>query len=168
MAWMSGAHHKRRITMREELTRLEQQVQRAFEGEAWHGPAVLEVLEGVTAEQAGAHPIPGAHSIGEIVLHITATYRLVLQRIHGQSVSLTPDEDWPVVAAWDSQSWHQALDALRQVNQQLRRAIVSFTGDLDDMLAAGSSSAYVQFAGLPQHDAYHSGQISLLRKALMK
>jgi len=35
-----------------EVDRLEQQLRRALEGEAWHGPSVLELLADVTAEQA--------------------------------------------------------------------------------------------------------------------
>jgi hypothetical protein len=49
--------------MSEELTRLEEQVRRAFEGEAWHGPAVLETSAGVSVEEAAAHLIPGAHTL---------------------------------------------------------------------------------------------------------
>ena len=47
------------------------QISRAFRGESWHGPSVREVLAGVSAEDAAAHPIAGAHSIWEIVLHLT-------------------------------------------------------------------------------------------------
>jgi hypothetical protein len=53
-----------------ELRWLEQQLRTAFEGAAWHGPAVLELLAGVTQEQAFARPIPGAHAIWELVLHL--------------------------------------------------------------------------------------------------
>ena len=56
-----------------ELDRIRNQFRRAFEGEAWHGPSVLALLDGVTAQQAAAYPIPGAHSIWELVLHLTAT-----------------------------------------------------------------------------------------------
>ena len=155
--------------MKEELTRLEEQLRRAFEGEAWHGPAVLETLAGVSAEGAAAHPIPGAHSIWEIVLHLAATYRLVLQRIQGRSGSLSAEQDWPAVGAPEAERWHQAVEDLRRLNREERLAILAFAADrLDQMLAAGHSSAYVHFAGLPQHDAYHAGQISLLRKALLK
>ncbi|HMB91618.1 MAG TPA: PQQ-dependent sugar dehydrogenase [Rhodothermales bacterium] len=42
--------------MKTELQRLEEQLERALEGEAWHGPSVLEVLDGVSAHQATAHP----------------------------------------------------------------------------------------------------------------
>lgn len=48
------------------------QLQRAYAGQAWHGPALSEVLKGVTAEMAGAKPIREAHSIRELVLHIGA------------------------------------------------------------------------------------------------
>jgi hypothetical protein len=53
--------------MKTELQRLEDQLERALEGEAWHGPSVLEILEGVSAHQAAAHPIAGPHSIWELL-----------------------------------------------------------------------------------------------------
>lgn len=62
--------------MKTDLQRLEEQLERALEGEAWHGPSVLEILEGVTAAQAAAHPIAGAHSIWELVLHLCSDYSL--------------------------------------------------------------------------------------------
>ena len=46
-----------------ELERIGDQVRRGLEGGAWHGPAVLELLAGVTAAQAHARPIPGARGI---------------------------------------------------------------------------------------------------------
>lgn len=151
--------------MREELTRLEEQLRRAFEGEAWHGPAVLESLRDISVEVVAAHPIPGAHSIWEIVLHLAATYRLVLQRIQGHG-NLNAEQDWPAVGPPEAERWRQAVEELRRLNHEVRLAILAFAEDrLDQELAAGHSTAYVHFAGLPQHDAYHAGQISLLCKA---
>jgi hypothetical protein len=43
--------------MASEVERIQGELQRAFEGEAWHGPAVLELLRDVTAKQAAARPI---------------------------------------------------------------------------------------------------------------
>ena len=48
-------------------------LERTVTGPMWHGPALAEVLDGVTAEQAAAHPVKGAHSIWEIVLHVIAS-----------------------------------------------------------------------------------------------
>src|SRR5215469_322811 len=80
-----------------ELERIAEQLRRGLEGGAWHGPAVLELLAGVTAAQAHARPIPGARGIWELVLHLGGAYRLVLRRLRGNSTQLAPDEDWPPV-----------------------------------------------------------------------
>jgi hypothetical protein len=74
------------------------QIRRAFWGGSWHGPSVREVLAGVSADDAAAHPITGAHSIWEIVLHMTGGYRLVLRRVRGERAQLSPEEEWPPVA----------------------------------------------------------------------
>ncbi len=55
-----------------EVERILDQFRRAFEGNAWHGPALLELLGGVSSADAAARPIPSAHSIWELVLHIAA------------------------------------------------------------------------------------------------
>jgi hypothetical protein len=74
---------------------LADQISRAFRGESWHGPSVLEVLASVSAEDATAHPIAGAHSIWEIVLHLGGGYTLVLRRLRGERAQLSPEEEWP-------------------------------------------------------------------------
>ena len=83
--------------MQAELSRLEEQLAKTLWGKAWHGPSVLETLEGVSAEQAAAHPIKGAHSIWELVLHLSGCYGLVLRRLDGDGRQLSESEDWPPV-----------------------------------------------------------------------
>src|ERR1035438_6262552 len=55
---------------RSEASRLADQLRRAFDGSAWHGPALLELLEDVDAATAAAKPLLKVHSIWELVLHI--------------------------------------------------------------------------------------------------
>ena len=154
--------------MTTELARIDAQLQRTLEGGAWHGPAVLELLAGVTPEQASAHPIAGAHSIWELVLHLVGTYRLVLRRLQGDATQLALEEDWPAVPDTTAESWQAAIDALRAVNEEARRAVARFdAARLDQPLVAEPPyTAYVQFIGLTQHDLYHAGQIALLKRAL--
>lgn len=151
----------------EELARLADQARRALEGEAWYGPAVLETLANVSSEAAAARPIAGVHSIWEIVLHLTATYRVVLDRVGHRPGNLTPEQDWPTVGSPDPERWRDAVETLRRLSGEVRRAILAFPANqLEQAIATGHSSAYVHFAGVPQHDAYHAGQISLLLKAI--
>jgi uncharacterized damage-inducible protein DinB len=151
-----------------EPERLEDQIKRAFEGEAWHGPAVLEALAGVTAEQAHAHPIAGAHSIWELVLHLAGTYRLVRRRLQGDGRPMAAAEDWPAVPEPNEAAWREAIGRLRDLNAEVRRSVRAFSADrLDAPIVPESPyTAYTQFVGITQHDLYHAGQIALLKRAL--
>ena len=153
--------------MKTELRRLEEQLERALEGQAWHGPSVLEVLEGVSAHQAAAHPIAGSHSIWELVLHLCSDYGLVLRRLGGDGRQLTESEGWPTVPEPSAENWSESLRVLRQLNVELRRAIGSFPRErLDEQLVPESPyTAYTQFIGVTQHHLYHAGQMALLKKA---
>jgi uncharacterized damage-inducible protein DinB len=153
--------------MRTELQRLEEQLRLSFEGEAWHGPSVMEALDGITADVASAHPIEGAHSIWELVLHLAATYRLVLRRLSGDSRPLSPEEDWSAVPTPIEANWSAAVEELRRLNAQLRDAVSNFREDrLDEPIVEHPPyPAYAQFIGTTQHDLYHAGQIVLLKRA---
>lgn len=154
--------------MTPELTRLEEQLRRTFEGEAWHGPSVLELLDTVSARQAASHPIANAHSIWELVLHISSDYHLVLRRLAGDGRQLTAAEDWPPCPAPTEENWQQTVQELRLLNKKLRQAVLDFPAErLDAALVPGVPyTAYTQFIGVTQHNLYHAGQIALLKRAL--
>ena len=145
---------------------LADQIRRAFWGESWHGPSVREVLAGVSAEVAAAHPVAGAHSIWEIVLHIIGGYNLVLRRVRGERVQLAPEEEWPLVVQVSSDAWRESQQTLEQLNQQLQSAVRAFPAERLSQELGSEYSAYIQFLGAPQHDLYHAGQIVVLKKAV--
>ena len=41
-----------------ESARLADEIRRAFDGEAWHGDSLMEILAGVNAKTAAAKPVP--------------------------------------------------------------------------------------------------------------
>lgn len=151
-----------------ERRRLEEQLKRALEGEAWHGPSLLESLAGVSAAQAAARPIAGAHSIWELVLHLGGDYSLVLRRLSGDGRQLTPAEDWPSCPPPTELNWRKTLQEVTRLNQELRQAVRGFPEErLDQLLVPEVPyTAYTQFIGVTQHCLYHAGQISLLKRAL--
>lgn len=145
---------------------LADQIRRAFRGESWHGPSVLQVLAGVSAEDAAAHPIAGAHSIWEIVLHMARGYALVLARARGESAELQDDEAWPAVPETSPEAWAASQRALEQLNHLLVGAVRAFPPERLARELGSEFTAYTQFCGAPQHDLYHAGQIVILKKAL--
>lgn len=154
-----------------EVKRIRDQFQRAFDGEAWHGPSVLSILEGVTALQAAAHPIPAAHSIWELTLHIAAWEDVCKRRLEGDRAQLNDAENWPSVVDTSEQAWRATVRLLREKHQGLLDAISSLDeGRLDRPIIEDPdtqfSSVYVTLHGGVQHDLYHAGQIAILKKAL--
>jgi hypothetical protein len=145
---------------------LAEQISRAFRGESWHGPSVMEVLAGVSASDAAAHPIAGAHSIWEIVLHMASGYGLVLARVRGESPELQEDEAWPPVPDASPGTWGESQRALEKLNQELVEAVRAFPPEQLSRELGSEFTAFTQFCGAPQHDLYHAGQIVILKKAL--
>ena len=149
-----------------EKKRLNDQLKRAFEGKAWHGPSVSEVLEGVTAEQAAARPIVGAHSIWELALHIQTWERVGRRRIQEfVPIDVSDEEDWPKVTDTSDAAWAKTLEELRANHQALRAAIRELDETrLDEIVPGTTYSVYFLLHGVIQHDLYHAGQIALLKK----
>jgi uncharacterized damage-inducible protein DinB len=149
-----------------EIARIGSQLKRAFEGEAWHGPSLKELLAGVTAEQAAARPLAGSHSIWEIVLHIAAWEGVARRRLEGETALIPSEEDWPTVSDTSETAWLEALTKLESGHRQLRATLRQLTdADLDKIVAGQQYSFYFLLHGVIQHDLYHAGQIALLKKA---
>jgi len=154
-----------------EVERIGDQFRRAFDGEAWHGPSVLALLEGVTAQQAAAHPVPGAHSIWELTLHIAAWENACKRRLEGDAAQLSDEEDWPAVTDVSEEAWTKAKQHLQSNHAELLKAIAGVDeSKLDQPIMSHAtipfSSTYVTLHGGVQHDLYHAGQIAILKKAL--
>ena len=151
----------------DEIDRIVDQMERAFEGDAWHGSSISEILSCITADQAAAHPIPEAHSIWEIVLHTSVWQRTVRERLQGRPiVSLPDDEDWPPVTDTSSDAWTAAASELRTEYELLRAETLKWRDrDLSETTEGQRYTAYEMLHGVIQHNLYHAGQIALLKKA---
>ena len=150
-----------------EINRILDQFDRAYLGEAWHGPSLRSLLDGVSAEDASQHTVHGAHSIWELVNHVAAWHVIVAHRLAGESPEVTPEMDWPRVWEASEVSWKRSLEHLAESHRHVRQAAGKLRDDqLDERVEAKRDSYYVTLHGLIQHDLYHAGQIAILKKAL--
>jgi uncharacterized damage-inducible protein DinB len=148
-----------------EAERLADQLQRAVEGPAWHGPALFELLGSVDAAEAVQRQLTGRHSIWEIVAHLIVWHHVPLRRLQGEAVDPIPEEDWPAVPDAGDALWSSTRDALRQSYRALHDAIRSFPDErLGETVPGKPYSLYVMLHGVVQHDLYHAGQIALLKQ----
>ena len=152
-----------------EIERIIDQLKRAYDGNAWHGPSVREVLDGVTAVQAHARPIAGGHTIYELVRHIAVWEDVGRRRLQGDpaDVEISSPEDWPPPDDTSEEGWQQARASLDRGHQTLVDAIAQVPESrLNEPVYEGKSSVYVTLHGVIQHDLYHAGQIAILKKAV--
>jgi uncharacterized damage-inducible protein DinB len=151
-----------------EVARILDQLDRGFAGEAWHGPALQELLDGMSAEDASKHPVSGAHSVWELVNHIAAWNLIVRHRVAGESVEVTPEMDWPPVWEISEVAWTRARDHLKESRDLLRGTIQQLRDEqLNQQVLGEKYSIYVMLHGLVQHDLYHAGQIAILKKGVI-
>ena len=151
-----------------EVKRIRVLIRTIYRGRAWHGPAIRELLDGVSAPVAAAHPVPGAHSIWELVLHMTYWRQIATAALDGGPVDEHPptDVDWPAVDTVNPGAWQQALDGLETSQAALVARLKAFDNDrLTEHVAGREYSIYFLLHGIIQHDIYHAGQIALLKKS---
>src|SRR5580704_5909459 len=106
-----------------DIQRIEDLLKRAHAGGAWHGPSVRDVLRGVDVKLASARPPAGLHTIWELVNHLIAWNRAVLDRVQGKRVRLNKLQDWPPMPTPSPAAWHHSLAQLESIHRQLRKAV---------------------------------------------
>ena len=143
------------------------EIGRALLGDAWHGPALNELLAGVSAEDAVQRPIAAAHNIWELVLHITSWSNIARRRITGGQVEPLEGEDWPRPGPISENRWRDARAALAESHERLREIVAGMSDDdLTRNAPQSERSVAAMLHGVTQHAAYHGGQIALLKKAV--
>ena len=149
---------------------LAEQLRRAFDGSAWHGPSMLELLEDVDPETAAAKPIPYVHCIWELVLHTAVWDKAVRQRIAGQKTQPTGDQNFPPVpkstGAAKQAAWSKTVALLKRAHADLIKAVSTLPEKrLRDRVPGKRYDIEFMLHGVLQHELYHAGQIAILKKA---
>jgi uncharacterized damage-inducible protein DinB len=160
--------------MQTEIERIVDQLQREHNGDPWHGSPLLQILNGVSVEEAAARPVRGAHSIWELVLHVTAWKNEVRHRVNGRLAGEPEEGDWPMVGDPSPARWADALDKLQAAHERLEADVRAFpesrlfepTNDPRNRELGTGVSYYTLLHGIAQHDVYHAGQIAILKRAL--
>lgn len=140
----------------------------AFHGKGWQGTTLLGSLRGVDAPTALFRPGKGRRCVWEQALH-AAYWKYVVRRTlsprEGDAFPRTPS-NWPALPREsDEKAWKRDISLLKHSHADLRSAVASFDrGRLGD-LAGGRKFTYITYiVGAAAHDAYHTGQVQLLKR----
>ncbi len=150
-----------------EAARIADQLRRAFDGSAWHGPALLELLEDVDAVAATATPLKEVHSIWELVLHVAAWDAAARRRLRGEKTQPTGLDNFPLAPKPTAANWQRAVREVAQTHRELVKTVeVLPDSRLWERVPGKRYDFYHMLHGVAQHELYHAGQIAILKKAL--
>jgi uncharacterized damage-inducible protein DinB len=149
-----------------DAARIAEQLRNAFEGNAWHGPALLELLVDVDPATAASHPLPETHSIWELVLHVAAWDDAVNRRIvERKALQLKAAQNFPPVKDKSSAAWKKTIAQLKKTHAALVKTAAGLSDkQLGERVPGKKYNIRFMLDGVAQHELYHAGQIAILKK----
>lgn len=148
-----------------ESERVTKQFKELFNGQPWIDVSITGTLSGLTAKQAAAKPFNHANSIWQIVNHLISWREVVLKRLQGENIP-SPDNNFFVpIEDISEQSWNDTLSRFESSNADWIKALENADAMfLETTWQPAGQTNYELILGILQHDAYHLGQIVLLKK----
>jgi heme-degrading monooxygenase HmoA/uncharacterized damage-inducible protein DinB len=148
-----------------QATELARELETLAEGDNWHGPTLHELLDGVSAEAAAARPIAAAHTIWELVLHVTAWTDVFRRRLEGTAIEEPEAGDFPAAPQATSHAWAEVTQALFAAHGALTAHVSRLSeAELAAPIPGRPFDRHFQVRAAIRHTVYHSAQIGLLRK----
>jgi hypothetical protein len=79
----------------------------------------------------------------------------------------TETMDWPPIPDTSAEAWRAAVQRLKDAHRDLASDVAELSDDAIKALVPGKDhSVSAMIHGIIEHDAYHGGQIAVLKKAL--
>jgi uncharacterized damage-inducible protein DinB len=137
----------------------------SYDGQSWHGPNITKTLASVPLEKI-SNRLPNSHSIIELVYHMTAWRKFVIEQVKENLDYRVSDEanfkSFPNPSQAD---WEEVLKALED-NQQAFLAALDVLDEArlyEQIPGRFYDLGFLIHSGM-HHDLYHLGQIVLLKK----
>jgi uncharacterized damage-inducible protein DinB len=149
----------------QEIQNIKKLLDETFNGPAWHGPAVQEVLKDISNESA-LKSIGSAHNIAELVFHMIAWRNFLINKLKGQeNYDVSEEENFQQIKTLTNQEWSDLKSRL-QVSQDELQSLLSKQNDeiLSQKVGKRTYTFYTLMHGIIQHDLYHLGQIILTKQ----
>ena len=147
------AQDKKPTSLREVLLA---ELRTTHDNEDWFVPANMAV-KGLNAEQASWTDGKGNHSVGQLAYHIVFWNRRNLQVLKGEKPEKFSGNNDETFDKFDSKSWNDTVQQLDSVMKELEKWVE--TADEAKLKDAASTLTHIS-----THNAYHIGQIILVRK----
>jgi uncharacterized damage-inducible protein DinB len=138
-----------------------------YQGSPWIDVNIKETLKDITAVQASKRVLKDCNTIWEITNHLVQWRLNVLQRVQGK-IMTTPAHNYiQRITENSDEAWAATLDQFSDTQEEWNRFLLALKEeDLEKVYPVNEMTYYEHIQGIIQHDAYHLGQIVLLKKLL--
>jgi uncharacterized damage-inducible protein DinB len=131
---------------------------------AWYGPSLAELLAQISPELATTPPVPGSHSISELLQHLLLWNERIRNTFEGNSMPRwQPEKDWAEAPI----PWNELVSRWSQSRELVEEKIRNFpTEDLAKQVPGRNYPYETMLHGIVEHTIYHSGQIAMVLSVL--
>ena len=147
-----------------EIERIVRLLEKTFDAHPWYGPSIMQGLADINPSHTTVRQ-GSAHTIIELVLHMTSWRIFATRRLQGDDEYQVADEmNFP-----KPKSWEEALKDFKASQQGLVDAAKSFPENRLGELVPSKTQKYTYYTllhGIAHHDVYHLGQIMLIKRSL--
>lgn len=137
-----------------------------YDGSPWYGDNIVTKMDRLTDDTAFARPVPGMHSVAEVVSHMTYWRQSLIARLRQDSsfkASVNSEDNWKSLERLKAQGWDTVRGAFVATQESILSLLSQQSDDiLEREYSDGSTYDYL-IRGVIQHDVYHIGQVGLIR-----
>ncbi|MDZ7646902.1 MAG: DinB family protein [Cytophagales bacterium] len=142
------------------------QFETTYEGKPWFGSSITKILSDVTEHMALWQPTENAHSIAQLVWHMTYWRQPLIKNLEGDLAyksSMESQDNWSTPEKIRVVGWKNILKQFQESQERL----VALLKIQDDSVLEKSyykAGTYREIiTGILQHDIYHLGQIAYIK-----
>ncbi|MBJ7882325.1 DinB family protein [Gelidibacter salicanalis] len=149
--------------MRAEIHRIVNLLKSVHYGNCWTGDNYETILAEINPNDVNLKIDGFNNTIHQIVRHLITTDILIIERIKGNNIELSTEENWPSQSRLKSVDWADSLKLKNDTFKNLINHIEEFEDNqLNNNPFPEFSPWYIQFHGIGEHLHYHMAQIKLI------
>lgn len=147
----------------DEISRIKKLIADHFNGNPWLDVSITGTLKNVSAKQA-SKKVDGLNSIWEIVNHMIAWREALCQKLKGENIFVAQNNFFDDVPVVSEKEWKLTFKRLERSQKDILSVLTNIKKFDFDIVFSNGHTSYEHLQAILQHDAYHLGQIVLLKR----
>ncbi|MGD8779463.1 MAG: DinB family protein [Ignavibacteria bacterium] len=158
-------HYKTFVFSNNQMKNYIRQLEELYDGDNWTDETFMKKLGSLKKEKAFEQPVPGKHSVAEVLWHCIYWRKVLLKRMEGDfefKKMTEKEQNFLPLEKLKEKGWDALLSEFNEINELLINCLKSKNDDfLEQEYTSGFNYRYL-IEGIISHDFYHLGQIGFI------